>query len=160
MDILRVLDYFNITKSMNISFLLRTTLILIICSLLSIQDLKEYKISNYKIIIAIIIIFILDLFEENNHRYFISSIIITFIFLITKLIMKNRLGWGDILFAIFTGLCIYPAYALLSVIISVLCAFIMFIIKNKEEKKGEQKQIAFIPFMSLGLIISYFISFL
>lgn len=142
-----------------IYILIKTSIILIIGITSSLEDIKEHKVSNIKIIAGIILITIINFCNENWLENILSGIFIFLIYLTAKIIMKRKLGWGDVYYSIFTGLSLKPAYAILSVIISVVLAELFIVVETaKTKNKRERKQIAFIPFMTLGLFISYIIS--
>lgn len=122
----------------------------------SVQDYKEQKVSDIKIFLSSLIILICNFFLKNWYLYIISSIIMFAVYYSTKKIMKYKLGKGDIYFAVLIGLSLLPDKAVLSIIISVVLSGLYFGI-IKIAKKKEQKQIAFIPFMTASLFICYFI---
>lgn len=152
---LYLLDFQNIQFS-NTAAILKTVVILAAGISCSIQDYKEQKVSDIKIFLSSLIIFTCNFFLENWALYIASSIIMFTVYYITKIIMKNKLGKGDIYFAVLTGLSLLPYIAVLSIIFSVILAGLYFAIL-KIAKKMEQKQIAFIPFMTTSLFICYFL---
>ena len=104
----------------HIYILIKTSIILIIGITSSLEDIKEHKVSNIKIIAGIILITIINFWNENWLENILSGVFIFLLYLTTKIIMKRKLGWGDVYYSIFTGLSLKPAYAILSVIISVV----------------------------------------
>lgn len=125
----------------------------------SVQDWKEQCVSNIKIFTGIIFVFICNFWSHNWLEYMIGGVLVFVIYLVTKLIMKSRMGWGDVFYAFFTGLCLCPYFAIISIFISVIsgAAFILIV---KRKSKGHGIFIPFIPFMSAGLVVSYFLMIL
>ena len=61
---------------------------------------------------------------------------------------------GDFLFGIFQGMCLLPKQVFLCVIIEIIAVLIFVLILVLAKKFDKNKRIPFIPFMSVGLVLS------
>ena len=80
--------------------------------------------------------------------FLISAFIFALLYFVVKKVSHDKLGVGDVYFGIFQGLCIFPQYIWICLCFEVIFAAIYFAFKKS-------KKIAFIPFMSIGLLIAY-----
>ncbi len=135
--------------------ILRLSLIFIACAILSLQDIKYKKISLPVIFAAyflqLIILCLLSI--EYLLPHLINSAVFFIFYFIQSRFLKGKLGFGDVLFAAFSGLSIscweFLWIALIIPPLSALIyAFFFYIINHKIAGV----RIPFIPFMSLGLL--------
>lgn len=153
---------------MDLSFIIKIIIVLIISLPCSIQDFSSKKVSNWIIFLGCFIMMIYCFAFEKKTLFttLLSPSLLLLVFLTGKLLLKEKLGWGDVYFSIFIGLTLPFPWAPLSVIISVITALLYFLliaIKNRSKtliegstgpKKPQTTIIPFIPFLSLGLIIT------
>lgn len=146
---------------MNLDLFTKSSLIIIISLICSIQDIKYRKISN--IIFLIGFLLILTHYVIFNItillQAIISSFLLTLLFFTGKKILNDRLGTGDILFSSIMGLSLPYLHSLLSIIISTIMCFIFticyYLLKKRNLHITEIK-VPFIPFLSLGFVITFF----
>ena len=121
--------------------------------ILSIQDVKHKSINIFILIIGIISALIIQIFSnwDNILLFISSSFILGLFYFFIKIITKNKLGKADIYFGIFQGIFLLPSVIPLCLIIESMISLI-FVCKIFKEKS-----FPFIPFMSVGLIISFYI---
>lgn len=144
---------------MNFKNILQFLIIISISLICSIQDFRYKKIPNYIIYAGYILMLISLAFFTGIEVIFnfLSSLFLFIFYFITMKIVKNKLGFGDILFGAFSGLCLNLKFDIISVLLSVFLCFFYLILNNFITKKGIKTKTAFIPFMSLSLIISFII---
>lgn len=129
------------------------SIILIFSIILSIQDIKRMEVERYiqwiSIFCALLcqIIFI----RHKIWIFIISSTILGALYFLIRKITKNKLGPADVWFGFFQGLFLHPIMLWVCLAIETILALC---IENKRIKKAP---FPFIPFMSMGLIISYII---
>ena len=129
------------------------SIILLFSLILSIQDIKKLEVSIHLQWVSIFAALICHLIfaREQMWIYIISSMICgTFYFAIRK-ITKGKLGPADVWFGFFQGLFLIPRLIPFCFIIEDVVALIVI------NKKFGKKPFAFIPFMSIGLIVCYII---
>lgn len=131
-------------------------IILLFSLILSIEDIKKLSVSIYTQWVSIFCALICHLIfaREEMWIYIISSMIMGSFYFAVRKITKNKLGPADVWFGFFQGLFIIPRLIPLCFIIEDVIA-VIFINKNLGKK-----QFAFIPFMSIGLIICFIIGVL
>ena len=130
--------------------IIQFAIILIFSLILSIQDFKTMKISNWICYASYICISACHLiFDAENFWFFVlSAALLAGFYTFTKFISKNKFGTGDILFGIFQGLCL-PFYNIwLCLMVEVACSLFYAYKKRKQA-------FPFIPFMSAGLIFTF-----
>ena len=76
-------------------------------------------------------------------------------YFMVRLLTRGKLGVADIFFGVFQGMLLALPYLLLCILIECGCSALVFFILHK--KRGGQA-IPFIPFMAVGLLISFVIS--
>ena len=130
-------------------------IILFFCGIMSFEDMKTNKIRNHWFYLSYLCIVIFHLIFNSNLiiNYFISVILISCC-LLPCFYIKNKMGKGDFLFGIFQGLCLFPKQVFLCVFYEIVFVliFVLFLVLSKRFYKT--KKIPFIPFMSMGLILS------
>lgn len=138
---------------MTTDFIIKVLIIIIISVICSLQDVMKQKVSNWKIILGygLLLIYYLISCPKSIFYYLLNSLFIFLIFLIVKLIIKNRLGWADVFFSAFLGLSLDYKYSILAILLSVFIAIVYFLIYYFA-KKERIERIPFIPSMSLGLL--------
>ena len=135
--------------------LVSLAIILVFSIILSIQDIKQMSVSLYILIGAILAALLCQLIFAPSDMwiYLISSLIFGSLYFITRKITKNKLGSADIWFGFFQGLFLFPKVIPFCLGTEVILAFCFV------NKKIGKKPIPFIPFMSLGLIITFVLQF-
>lgn len=126
-------------------------IILIFSIWLSLQDIKRMSVGIYIQWLSIYSALACHLiFARQEIWIYILSAMLTgaFYFLIRKL-SKNRLGPADVWFGFFQGLFLQPVYIPLCLGVEAVAALIIV------NKRFGHQSFAFIPYMSLGLIVSY-----
>ena len=129
------------------------SIILLFSLVLSIQDIKKLSVSIYIQWVSIFASLICHMIfnREEMWIYILSSMICgTFYFAIRK-ITKGKLGPADVWFGFFQGLFLIPRLIPFCFIIEDVVALIVI------NKNFGKKAFAFIPFMSIGLIVCYII---
>lgn len=130
--------------------------IIIFSGICSYQDLKTMKIQDYPLWGACYAALICHLIfnREGMWIYVLSGMISGFLYYLIRLISKRKLGIGDVYFGFFQGLCLPFIWLPACILIETLSAFIII------NKKIGHVAFPFVPFMSLGLFISYVLSLL
>lgn len=151
---------------MELSLIIKSLIILTVCLICSIQDIKTRKVSNVIIFTSCSVMLIYNaIFARSVFlSTLLSALLIFLIFFLGKLIMKEKLGSADVYFSIFIGLSLNYLYALSAILISIITCTIFILIYNlifklrKSKKQSTKLKVPFIPFMSAGLTTSYLIS--
>lgn len=92
--------------------------------------------------------------RQDIFLYGLSTIIFAAVYFVVKILSKNKFGTGDVYFGIFQGITgILPKNIWICVSLETILALIFILIKK-------DRKIPFIPFMALGMIITYFIGFI
>lgn len=149
--------------------LIKLAVVFIVSFILSIQDLKDRRISWWIIVLGDLIFICLQLFdygllngklEASFWLFPVQSFCMFLFYLLVRIISGNKLGSGDVLFGTFIGLCVKWNLLYLTLVITVICADIYFFLIWKLKKINLQAiKIPFIPFMSAGLISVYLLDF-
>ena len=141
---------------MNISLyqIVSFSIILIFSLILSIQDIKTKSVSLFiqwaSVFAALICHMIFA--REGMWINIISSMIMGSLYFAVRKVTKGKLGAADVWFGFFQGLFIIPQLIPFCLIIED-CLALIFI-----NKRYVKEPFPFIPFMSIGLVISYIIS--
>lgn len=124
--------------------------------ILSVQDIKNLKISNLMIFLGISISTIIHLLLNISEcwHYYISALSFGLFYLLCWIISKRKLGLGDVYFGIFQGLFVQVKW--LPVVIGIEVIFALFYVLFKKR----DRPFCFIPFMSLSLFITFILSLL
>lgn len=119
------------------------------------EDIKFLKIRNYWFYLSYLCIFTYHLVFNLDSIliYFISTVLMSCC-LISCFLVKNKMGKGDFLFGIFQGLCLLPKQVFLCVFIEIIAVLIFVFNLVLAKKFDKNKRIPFIPFMSVGLVLS------
>ena len=135
--------------------------VMTVCSVTcSIQDIKNRCFKVWHIGLSFFLVIMIYLFFNSGIILFrlLSSLCFALFYMIIREFTKRKMGTGDILFAAFQGLLLsirsLPVCTLLSVFAALIFSFILQNWNNAVMKKS----IPFVPFMSFGLIASYFIT--
>lgn len=140
---------------MHLYFIILLGIIIIFSALCSVQDFRTMMINNYSLWAACFSVLICHLIFNRTGMwvYVLSSMIFGTFYYIIRFISKKKLGIGDVYFGFFQGLCIplklFPVCTAIEIILVLLVV----------NKKIGRKQFPFVPFMSVGLLISYIISY-
>lgn len=138
--------------------------IFILCFVLSVQDIRSRQISVPVLIVGYFIQILLIALTgiQNLVPHLVNSAIVFLFYFCQKLILTHKLGFGDLLFSAFCGLCIESWTDLwLCVIIppflALLFALIRYLVFKSwkwQEMEFTSLKIPYIPFMSAGLFIT------
>ena len=130
------------------------SIILIFSIILSVQDIKKMTVSIYiqwaSIFTALACHMIFN--REGMWIYILSSMICGAFYFAVKKITKDKLGPADVWFGFFQGL--FLNLQMIPVCFGIECITALLVMN----KKIGRKTFPFIPFMSLGLIITYVIA--
>ena len=141
---------------MQISFFLIAKLIIILLFslILSVQDIKHGEVSVYIQWVSIFCALLCHLIFARTEMwiYIISSMLMGAFYFTVRTITREKLGPADVWFGFFQGLFLVPMMIPLCFGIEALAALCVM------NKKVGRKTFPFIPFMSLGLIITYIIA--
>lgn len=142
--------------------IIKLLIILIFSFICSMQDLKSKKVSNTIILLGCIcmLIFHIIIYPENLPTTLLSAILLFSLFILGKLLLKDKLGWADIFFSIFIGLSLPYKYGIIAVLISCFLSIIIILFKSFIKKTNIKKiKIAYIPVLSISLIISLILTY-
>ena len=134
-------------------------LILVFSLWLSLCDIKSLQLPLWGILTAGLTLLAVRIFfyKWDSLYYLLSSAILTAIYFITKIITKNKLGSGDLLFGIFQGVGFKPQYIWICLAVETVSGLIAFIIVRAGKKSLGTKKMPFIPFMASGLLVSFLV---
>ena len=122
---------------------------------MSFEDVKSLKINNFWFFLSFLCVFSFHLVFNFDLIYnYLISVVLMSCCLLPCMNFKNKMGKGDFLFGIFQGLCLTPKKVFLCVGFEILAILIFLIALVLTKKFDRTKKIPFIPFMSLGLILS------
>lgn len=129
------------------------------------QDIKEKKVPDLVLICAVICGLILRcVFDiQNLCLSVLCGLGAGLFYFIVRLITRGRLGMADVLFGVFQGVILFPVSLFVCVLIECLSAagwFLILRLRHRDATGEKSGRIAFIPFMAIGLIISYLLSIL
>lgn len=118
--------------------------------LLSIQDIKNHQVSNWLLLGAGAVLFVYQaaFFPKLHWLFILTGIGAGLFYFIVRLVSNKKLGMGDVYFGIIQGIVVFKNLFWLCIAVEVLSAFIYWLFN----KKKENLQIPFIPFMSIGMI--------
>ncbi len=122
----------------------------------SYHDIRDMKVYDYPLWFACYAVLICHIiFNRQNLWIFILSGMVTgaFYYLI-RLASKKKLGIGDVYFGFFQGLCIPIIYFPICFIIEVITTVIVM------NKKIGKVSFPFVPFMAVGLLVTFCLEFL
>lgn len=139
---------------MNYFFLAKLITIIIFSIILSFQDFKTQKISWILILLCGFITLAIEFAENKNMSvlvYLFQGTVFFLIYFLVRFFTDKKLGWGDVFYGALQGVCQMWNKLYICLIIEVVLALIYYLIfvRNKD------KRLPFIPFMSLGLILSF-----
>ena len=141
---------------MQISFFLIAKLIIILLFslVLSVQDIKHGEVSVYIQWVSIFCALLCHLIFARTEMwiYIISSMLMGAFYFTVRKITREKLGPADVWFGFFQGLFLRPQ--IIPVCFGIECIVTLCVMN----KKAGRKTFPFIPFMSLGLIITYVIA--
>ena len=127
--------------------------ILIFSIILSVQDIKKMTVSIYVQWASIFSVLVCHLIfnREAMWLYILSSMICGAFYFAVRKITKNKLGPADVWFGFFQGLFLIPKMLPFCLGIECFAALCVII------KKIGRQTFPFIPFMSIGLIITFIV---
>lgn len=111
-----------------------------------------------------IIVFVLCVLLTEPHsivQISAGAFVLLFIFCIVRMVVKGKLGMGDLHYSIFCGLFCGPVVCFFAIFLSSVLSmcFILFILLLKKQKSdGVNIKIPFVPFMFAGSFIAKSIS--
>lgn len=130
-------------KGIRLAAAVITVTVLIVCS---VEDISRKQIRLWETGIFIIANLILALCEQVGWRIIFSGIFLGFIFMVVSIYTKERIGKGDSLLIIGTGIYLGFGGTLTVVFAALLLASIYGLILVWK-RKGWSYEIAFVPFM-------------
>ena len=133
-------------------------LILLLCFsfIMSRYDFKTLLIPNWPYWAGCISLIVCGIIFHRYEIYLflLSALIFAFIYFVVRIITKKHLGMGDVYFGFFQGLCLRPHVIWICLSVETLSALIAYAIICRRYKLKKPKM-AFVPFMSLGLLIAF-----
>ena len=144
----------------SLSFIIILCFILIFSVWLSIYDVNNFSVPLWGLILGTVGLLVLRIifFINTIYLYLISAAILTLIYFLVKLITHGKLGTGDILFGLFQGLGFRPQFIWICLAVEAVIGLIFFLIRHFHKgNSSESKKMPFIPFMALGLLVSFII---
>lgn len=124
--------------------------------IMSVQDFKKMSVTGWIFYLswAVALLNHVIFNRQDIFLYGLSTIIFAAVYFVVKILSKNKFGIGDVYFGIFQGITgILPKNIWICVSLETILALIFILIKK-------DRKIPFIPFMALGMIITYFIGFI
>lgn len=124
--------------------------------IMSVQDFKKMSVTGWIFYLswAVALLNHVIFNRQDIFLYGLSTIIFAAVYFVVKILSKNKFGTGDVYFGIFQGITgILPKNIWICVSLETILALIFILIKK-------DRKIPFIPFMALGMIITYFIGFI
>lgn len=145
---------------MQVYFLFQFIITAVFSVILSIQDIKSRKISNWILILfAVCALTVSVIFNFKSWYLFLISAVLSGIFyLLIYFVSRKKLGFGDIYFGITQGFVLLPQYLWICIVTETACALIFAALNRKNLDK--QIKLPFIPFMSAGLIAAFSVRFI
>ena len=136
-----------------------TIFIFLTCLILSIQDIKSRKINLPFLATAYLAQGACYFIAGGSGLFlprFIDSLILFLAYLLLWLFSRKKFGFGDVLFSLFCGFCIFEweklwLMLLLPVLGAIFFLLLLLIIKRKAD--FSTFRLPYIPFMSLSLIV-------
>lgn len=118
------------------------------------EDVRYKRISLFKLLVFLIIGLIQMVCSYKNGLFFaVMSLIPGILFLIVSIMTKEKLGFGDALCVLGLGMCMGYRFAMFSVELGLLLAFLWGVIFQIRKQKYED--IPYIPFLLSGMVISF-----
>lgn len=149
-----------------IYFLIQIFIILAFSSILSFQDIKFGKITKGLVVFAILAEFVFQIVRVYTlHRsadfilnQMISAVVMMILFYVVLFVTKRKVGFCEVLFATFCGLCLHWKVLWICILSAVIFMVAYILIRHFVEKSEIKKmKIPFIPFLSAGLLTAYLI---
>jgi prepilin signal peptidase PulO-like enzyme (type II secretory pathway) len=124
----------------------------------SISDMNEQIVIDRVWIVGIIPLIIIRIMQDNILSHLLSAgVMFVILYLIaysaSKILKKEALGGGDIKLYLFIGFALTIEKSFLSLFLASIIALIYSMIKGK----GKESYIPLVPFITLGVLISYFL---
>lgn len=133
-----------------------SVIFVLVSLLLSVFDVKFQKIPLIPVFLGIFLILICHfVFNLGKIYLFVLSGLLNFlIYFMVRKISGNKLGSGDVYFALFCGLIIKPVFLWLFMICNIVFTIPFFI------KKSGSFKLPFIPFMAAACCICLILTFI
>jgi len=135
--------------ALNIFLLISTALII------SIIDLKTLLISNFFLIIFLLLSIYPIILNNSLKDNFYGSLLMFLFFLIILFIFPGSFGGGDLKLATLIGLVLGLKLSLVALETSLISGALLGTIYAFWKKKSLRIKIAFAPFLTLGLIVAW-----
>ncbi|HHT98371.1 MAG TPA: prepilin peptidase [Clostridiales bacterium] len=174
-ELLTATSYFLIIYKFGFTFesLIQITFITIMI-MATITDIKETLVPNRFVITGLILIFILRLIYSVDMLYYLSSLVMSFAILFMIMMLSRKkiindngeveiiygMGGADVKLYALIGLSIGIINAMASLFFAAIIGLLIqvpIIIKNKGVDRN--KEIPFVPSITLGVLCTYFITF-
>ena len=140
--------------------LLSGILIFVFCAVCSYCDIRKKQLPYSLLVCGLVIAFACRFIFSRPliFSWGINAVCSGLFYFIIRMITRGRLGIADVLFGVFQGLVLPGAAALLvCVLIECICAGVWVVVMRNKSQTTQSPDFPFIPFMSLGLIISILI---
>ena len=124
-------------------------------------DIRKKEIPIYLILIGIISSFGVNIWQIFEGTISVTGLGISFLpglfFIIISFFTKEKIGYGDGLILIVSGLVLGFYRCFLGLCISLICSsvFALFLLVFHKAKKDSE--LAFIPFLTIGMGVSFFV---
>ena len=138
---------------MTLYHIVSLAIILVFSIILSVQDIKRMEVGIYIQLASIFCALLCHIIFARHEMwiFIISSMLLGAIYFLIRKITKGKLGPADVWFGFFQGLFLHPLMLWVCLAIETVLALIV------ENKKIKKAPFPFIPFMSMGLILSFII---
>lgn len=125
-------------------------------------DLKERIVPDKFIIIGLFLVGILRIIHGQDLMFYIISAVVSFVAMALILILSGgKMGGADVKIYLLIGLAIGWGDSLGSLFYASIIALIVYILSMiiSKERFDKAKEIPFIPFITLGVLCTYFLTF-
>ena len=136
-------------------------LLVVFSLIMSLYDIKSLAVPDWPYWIGCILIIIVRIIFYSAAIYLnlLSAFILFALYFVVRLITKKHFGTGDVYFGLFQGLCLAPQVLWICLAVEAFTGLVTFgIIYLVKKLKGIK--IAFIPFMSIGLLTAFILDWL
>lgn len=163
--LIRIWFLYRTDNLSNVMFLL-LYMVLIFMTVFCMTDLWEHVVPNRILLLMILagfcIIAYFAIRESNTVVHLLLSMILGILFCIitfgvTYIISKGSLGSGDVKLAILLGIFLTSEYVVGTVFYGCVISALYSIVQLIRKKVTRKDELPFVPFMYIGLVITYFI---
>lgn len=153
------------TDNLSNVMLLLLYMVLVFMTVFCITDLWERVVPNRILLIMILLGFCVIAFfalkETDTVVYLLPSMVLGILFCmltfgVTYVVSKGSLGSGDVKLAILLGVFLTSDYAVGTIFYGCVVSALFSIVQLIRKKVTRKDELPFVPFMYIGLIITYF----